>query len=195
MYLTNEALDKLVLAVKDGDKDSFGLIAAHFTPYIKGTISALNLAVSERDDIFQESSLALYNAVLSYNPTKGALFSTWAWICIRSEILSAARRLSRKKNRVNTESLSIDTTEQDETFLASLHGMVSSDPQDDIISAESYQSFLRQIEDILTRFEKQVFELYIAGYTYREISQSLGKPLKSVDNAVYRIKSKLKTLK
>lgn len=195
MYLPNETLDNLVLAVMDGDKDSFGLIAAHFTPYIKGTISALNLAVSERDDIFQDSSLALYNAVLSYDPSKGASFSTWAGICIRSEILSAARRLSRKKNRFHSESLSIDTGEQDDSLLVSIHGMTGSDPQDDIISAESYQSFLRQIEDILTRFEKQVFDLYIAGYTYREISHSLGKPPKSVDNAVYRIKRKLKTLK
>ncbi len=177
--------DKELDAVKNGDKTAFNGLAEKFLPLIKKeTSDAVSRSAELRDsfdEIKQEALMALYDAALTYDGDRGVTFGLYAKICIRNRIISYVRKavsqLKRaEKNRLIAEK-SVKKTDAPEELLLAL---------------EQNSELKRFLSDNLSSLEKKVFSLYLEKKSYAEIAKALGKEEKTVDNAIFRVKTKIK---
>jgi len=144
------------------------------------------------NDLIQEGMLGLNEAIISYRDDKDANFGTYAKLCIQRKIFSLVRNTRAYKNKILNESISIEDDEENfvDKFLAD-----NSNNPDDIVAENDYQqTILKKLNDNLTEFEKQVFELKKNDFNYKEIAEILEKDSKAIDNALQRIKNKLKNI-
>lgn len=180
-------IETLLQNVKNGKSLSFESLYQLYTPLIESTAYSFckrfSLASAEADDLKQEAAIALYNAVLAYEPSKNVSFGMYAKVCIRNRIISYIRYFHEKYSaepidelETHFEEISFDTPEQ---F---------------IINKESLCNLNRRIDGTLTDFEKSVFDLYVGNMSYSDMAKTLSKPIKSIDNAIHRIKAKLRKL-
>ena len=180
-------LDTLLANVKSGKPFSFNAIYALYTPLIESLTQKYGKQFSvsdvEFDDIKQEALIALYHAVLTYKPNEEVTFGMYAKICIRNKIISYIRCFLESDVPLPLEDREIDLDEPD-----------FNTPEQIIISKESLCSLNRRIDEALTDFEKSVFALYLGDMSYADMAKKLDKPTKSIDNAIHRIKAKLRKL-
>ncbi len=180
-------LETLLENVKSGKSLSFESVYALYTPLIESTALSFckrfSLADTEVDDLRQEAAIALYNAVLAYGPSSETTFGAYAKVCIRNRIISYIRYFHGKHapeavedSELHVEEISFDTPEQ--LF----------------INKESLCSLNQRIDGTLTDFERSVFDLYVGNMSYSDMAKTLSKPKKSIDNAIHRIKAKLRKL-
>lgn len=160
-------------------KDAVSEIISRYMKMVLKRANAFSGNSSDLEDLTQEGLLALIGAVESFDPEKGVAFSAYANVCVTNRIRSAAERLSR-----HNESGFDDCDLPDERH----------SPEDICLERESDSRMIKKIESVLAPMEIKVFELYFDGVSYREISERLGISEKSVDNAVFRIRKKLKAL-
>lgn len=172
-------LAKLIEDVKDGNHSAFSEICEDFTPLMRSQVLKLfGDAPSEYDDRLQDAALALYDATVSFDLTQDKVtFGLYAKICIRNRLVSIKRK--EKKNSKKAASY------------ASLENQVQETGRG--AARERLEDNEKVISE-LSSYEKSVLKLYLNGHSYREIGLALNKSEKSVDNALYRIKSKLKKL-
>lgn len=180
-------MNKLLWDVKNGVPLSFEAVYSLYAPLINSISEKYRvlyaLTEAELEDLRQESAIALYDAALSYNADRGVTFGLYAKICIKNRIVSCMRR--RHGTSVRTEPLDEAVTVPAETDLT---------PEKLIISKESLSDMRKRINISLTEFERSVFDLYLAAASYDDMAAALGKPKKSIDNALQRIKAKLRKL-
>jgi RNA polymerase sigma factor, sigma-70 family len=175
--LPDTARRELIMASRNGDGSSFEILCASFKPWIYKYIMSLNVPASERDDLFQEGLIGLLKAVRSYD-YESSSFSTYASVCIKRSIISALRKL----NRNSQFELSADPS----TVLP--QNLWGKSPELDIVEHERYASFVND----LSPFEKRTFRMYMCGASYSRMAEELSCSVKSIDNAITRIKAKLK---
>lgn len=179
-------INSLIGDVKNGKPLSFDSVYSLYYPLIQSAVAkcmkAYCISESEHDDLCQEASLALYKAALAYDTTKGVSFGLYAKICIQNRIISYIRSNSKKSDA--------DDTPYD--FYCDLPG--DGTPEQLIISEESLGELNSKIDSSLTDFERSVFRLYLEDLSYQDIACVLSRPKKSVDNAIGRIKAKLRKL-
>jgi RNA polymerase sigma factor, sigma-70 family len=143
---------------------------------------------ADEDDLRQEAVIALYKAAMTYESENGKVtFGLYAKICIRNKLTSILRKAEKSSETNIYESESFLKYDTDEKLPE-----LELDPEELFIAQESYKDLLDQISKILTYYEKRVFDMYVDGKTYREIALLLDRSEKSVDNAIYRIKAKLR---
>lgn len=190
-----DILSKHIVAVKNGDSDAFADIAEALKSRIYSLISSFSISANEREDVYQECLIALYDAVIAYDEAGSAGFTSYATVCLRNRIISSVRRLNRKKNLSMTNYIPLDSPGEDDGagYPADNIYPHTRDPEDQFLEKESYESLLSFADSVLSPLEKQIFDLYILGFSYHEISDALEKPVKAVDNAVYRIRTKLRS--
>jgi len=191
-----------VKKIKSGDREAFDNIARKYSPLIDSMYQRYYLIslkygyMIDEDDFKQEAAIALYNAAMTFENKKNVhdkeiTFGLYAKICIRNNLISLLRK---NKNKLQSEY--IPETEILEGFAVFNPKDIELNPEEQLIERESYELLIGQINRILTDYEKSVFELYVddngKGKTYKEIAVLLGRSEKSVDNAIYRIKAKLK---
>jgi RNA polymerase sigma factor, sigma-70 family len=147
--------------------------------------------LADEDDFKQEAVIALYKAAMTYESENDKVtFGLYAKICIRNRLCSVLRKAERlfNKNIYNSELyVSGDVYDIDESLPE-----VELGPEELVIAQENYKDLLDQISKVLTAYERSVFDMYVDGKTYREIALLLNRTEKSVDNAIYRIKAKLR---
>ena len=145
------------------------------------------------DDLFQEGMIAVFLAIPSYDGKSP--FMPFASTCVKTRLVSIIRGLHRKKNQPLNTAISLtapdDSSDDDKNSMMG----TSDGPEEQYISKERVKEILEIIETKLTPFEQQIFSLHIKGVPYVEIAEKTGKNVKSVDNAVQRIKVKLKNIK
>ncbi len=174
----------------EADDGEFEHTARRFDKVLRAIAGSFEgVPESEFDDLVQEGLIALYRAFCSYKPGMSR-FSTYAEVCIKRAMVSYLRSYNAKNHRV------ISLPEDDEMSadggaLASAAGSFGQDPESLYLSKESLQSLKRRALEQLSDYERCVFLLYLEGFESGEISQTLGKPQKSVDNALVRIRRKL----
>lgn len=140
----------------------------------------------ELNDLIQEGLIALNDAVNSFTEDKDACFYTYAKTCIERRIISTIISSQRQKHKILNESLSYDSLEDPAyNFLKD-----DNNPLDIVISSDEEMKIEERIKSKLTPFEMQVFDLMVAGFSYKEISDMLNKDIKSIDNAIQRIRNK-----
>jgi len=150
----------------------------------KKMISTYSLSPSELDDLMQEGTIALYTSAGAYDDSRKVTFGLYAKICIKNRLISYIK--SRHKSRDANYDVSLDDLLNEESDAIT--------PEQTVIDKESVESFKSKIDSLLSPFERSVFWLYISGISYSDIANALGKTVKSVDNAIRRIKVKLREI-
>ena len=180
-------LDILLENVKSGKPFSFNAIYSLYTPLIESLAKKYGKQFSvsdvEMDDLKQEALIALYHAVLSYVPNENVTFGVYAKTCMHNKIISYIRCFLENDVPLSLDERENETEESD-----------FNTPEQIVISKESLCALNRRIDEALTDFEKSVFTLYIADMSYADMAEKLCKPTKSIDNAIHRIKAKLRKL-
>lgn len=179
---------KLIEDIKNGVPLSFNSVYSVYYPLITSLAEkyrvSFSLSESEADDLRQEAAIALYDAALSFSADRGVTFGLYAKICIKNRLVSYIRGSTGKS--IRAESL-------EETDEASLL-WDDNTPEQIIVDRESVSDVKNSIISYLTPLERSVFDLYLAGASYKDISAAIGISEKSTDNAIQRIKAKLKRL-
>lgn len=154
--------------------------------------SELFLPGAEHEDLIQEGTIGLLYAIRTFEPESNTAFVTYAYRCIENRLLSAVRSAVRQKNRAMNESVSLNAI-MDTSFADSFaYDNINSDPELLVMSKENLAEIEKQISSMLSDNDNTVLRLYLEGHSYREIAAQLGKDIKFTDNAVQRIRKKLR---
>ncbi len=177
----NTAEYELILAARNNDELAFEQLYKAYLPLIFGCVSSFQIPASEKDDLVQEGVIGFLKAVRTYD-NRSSSFPTYASLCVKRSVISALRKYSRENRLISTSELPEDkgTLVTPETQL--------------LDREEDRQHYLQFIKD-LSEFERQTLTLYISGMTYASMAEKLSCPVKSVDNAITRIKRKIKNAK
>ena len=191
--------EELVLLSVNGDTDAEEIIFHRYKNYVKSKARTYYLIGADNDDIVQEGMIGLYKAVRDFNPDKNITFKTFADVCITRQILTAIRTANRNKHTPLNASISMNAPVFDDTsgttFLSIIQESSISNPEELYIIDESLKEIKNDISKKLSGFENHVLELYLDGLSYVEISEKINKSIKSIDNALQRIKKKLMDIK
>lgn len=182
---------ELVRLAKEGDPTAFTLLSEQFMPVLHGRAGRYsNIVGVDTEDFVQEGMLALYRAVMGFDPETGIQFRTYAITCIHNSMASAIK--THMKNVAQRGGVHFDETDEQKLHQqTTLHvdGMLV---EDIYIQMETNSFRMRQIEDLLSEFERHVLKLYLSGQSYQQIARVLSVTTKSVDNALQRVRRKLR---
>ncbi len=179
--------EELVALYKQGVQDAFGELSVRYIVVIRNRSAGLYNMGVEAEDLFQEGLIALHTAVTTYREDDGASFCTYASKCIRNRLISAVRKVNNNKNRINNIAVSLDCQSDNQCD-------PMTDPERVLMADEEVRELLELAHDNLSDMEMRVLALYIDGKSYDEISGELGIPVKSCDNAMQRVRKKLREL-
>lgn len=185
---SDEALCGLVAA---GDNNAEECLATRYSRLVRICARPYFLAGGDSEDLLQEGMIGLLSAIRSYAPEREVGFQTYAEVCIRNRLRSAVRTAEREKYEPLNSSVSLEAPLYDEIRRShpDRHPLAES-PEEMLIGREEWKGRLVTLKASLSGFERTVLEWYLDGLSYAEIAARTGKPLKSVDNAVQRIRRK-----
>jgi len=188
-------LSALLARIRQGDENAFDILCQQYRNLIDGTVrrflpsfeqdGGAEAELYTREDLRQYATIALYRASTTYDPAdKGekVSFGLYAKICVQNALISQLRKQKTEKRRREAARQSGGADKRHE------------DPLQQIVSGEDVDELMARIGGILSGYEKRIFEAYITGKSIGEIAERLGKDKKSVSNAVYRMKAKVKGL-
>lgn len=179
---------QLIRLVQKNEAYAFAELSSRYLWLIRSKAAQFEgPAAPEREDLLQEGFLGLYVAAVSYEETGGASFRTYAGVCAYNRMADAARRHGSAKNRMLNESLSLDS--ETAAGFAAENG-----PEDILELQEHFQGLLQRANVVLSPLERKALSLYLSGCKRSEIPARSGMTLKAFDNALYRVRKKLKTL-
>jgi RNA polymerase sporulation-specific sigma factor len=179
--------EELAVLAANGDDEAMALLIAAVTPIAKAKASKLANARISDEDLAQEGMLGFLDAVKTYDASKGSSFKTYAEVCINNRIVSAVRTSFNNKNVALSSALPYEPEKVDEADS-------DADPAN-IVSEKEDSEHLRDIlSQGLSDFEKQVVDLRLMDLSYSQIAEKLGCSEKAVDNALQRIRKKMRTL-
>lgn len=186
---------ELLSYAKEKNEDAIHILYQKYEPLILSRArkfdSSLNSIGLDRNDLIQEGRLGFLNAIDLYDPNQETLFYTYAKASIEKRMLSAITAGKRQKHRILNESLSLEG-EDDSFSLIDILSNEGDNPEHKLLSIEATNQLLLKMHSRLTTLEGQVFELKLNGFSYREIASILDREPKNIDNALQRIRSKLK---
>ncbi|TCL58942.1 RNA polymerase sigma-30 (SigH) subunit [Kineothrix alysoides] len=192
--------EELILRLRDGEENITDYIMDKYKNLVKSKAKSMYILGADSDDLIQEGMIGLFKAIRDYDSGRDASFFTFADLCISRQIYTAVQASGRQKHSpLNTYiSLYSSVTSKDEPgseeaeLLSVLASKAELSPEEMVIDKENVENLEKTIERELSTFEKQVLDLYITGMSYVQIAKVLGKDEKSTDNALQRIKSKLR---
>lgn len=176
-----------------GDRAAEECLVTRYNRLVRVCARPYFLAGGDSEDLIQEGMIGLISAIRGFQPDKEAGFRTYAEVCIRNRIRSAARAAARGKHAPLNQSVSLGTSffDQDaDNYGCGLRQQCLESPEDVFIDREESETRMKAVREQLSGFEKTVLALYLNGFSYGEIAAQVDKPVKSVDNAVQRIRRK-----
>ena len=168
--------ESLILLCRENDEKAVTELIARFAPSVRKR--AASFAGSLKDDLAQEGFLALLDAVRKFTPDRGASFGTFAQLCIRNRMINVYKSVSTDYEELPED---LDRADTDENI-----------PENIVVQKAGLDELYKTIADTLSNRENDVFMLYISGIPYQEIADRLGMSRKAVDNAVQRMRKKLR---
>lgn len=188
--LTDTELQALAV---QGDSSAENELAIRYRRLVRVCSRPYFLAGGDSEDLIQEGMMGLLSAVREYNPSVGTPFRSYAEVCVKRRLQSAVKSASRLKHAFLNDGVSLDEilSEESQNLTAYSVETFSRSPEEQVLARESKNDFISAYSQYLSRFEILVLGYYLDGFSYSEIADKCGKPQKSVDNAVQRIRSKL----
>lgn len=180
--LSDKTDDALVADVREGDEKAFNELIHRYTPTVSSLSHSYFSDALTPDDWFQEGMLGLFFAVFSFREDSGATFASFASVCVRNRLNSAWKNANSKKNEPLNRSLSLDDS----------HVPAVSSAEEAYIESEQSRFLTEDFLQELSPAEQRVFRCYLSGYSYAETADKLDISEKAVDNALCRVKAKLK---
>ena len=190
--------EELILRLRDGEAPITDYIMDKYKNLVRSKAGSMYILGADRDDLIQEGMIGLFKAIRDYDTGRDASFFTFADLCISRQMYTAVQAAGRQKHAPLNSYISLyaDMSEkgdgEDMELIQSLMSLSDKNPEDLLIDKENVEGLEKLIERELSNFEKQVLDLYITGMKYTQIAKVLGKDEKSTDNALQRIKTKLK---
>ena len=187
--------EELIGLLREGRRDITDYIMEKYKGMVKAKARSMFLLGGDSDDLIQEGMIGLFKAVRDYDSGRDASFSTFAELCVSRQMYTAVQASTRKKHMPLNTYISLYGA-QGEVEEAELMNAIPADseksPEELFIDRENVEVLERTIEKELSAFEKQVLDLYITGMRTAQIARVLGRDAKSTDNALSRIRSKLR---
>ena len=192
--------EELVSGYQNGDNYAADFLVCKYKNFVRMHARPYFLVGADSDDLMQEAMIGLYKAIRDYKSEKGVVFMTFASLCIERQIITAVTAYNRQKNSPLNTYISLDTPVVDESGDETvLSDVISSEeglnPEEIFIAGEQTKQFLIKLTENLSKLERQIFELYIKGFSYAEIASRLNKTSKAVDNAIQRIRAKINLIR
>ncbi|KXZ38964.1 RNA polymerase sporulation-specific sigma factor [Alkalithermobacter thermoalcaliphilus JW-YL-7 = DSM 7308] len=188
-------VEEIVLRAQNGDQRSLDYLMNKYKNFVRSKAKAYFLVGADKEDIMQEGMIGLYKAIRDYNEEKTSSFKTFAELCITRQIITAIKAATRQKHIPLNSYVSLNKPiydeESDRTLLDIITGSIVSDPEELLISREEIKNIESKINEILSSLELEVLGLYLKGKSYQEIACKLNRHVKSIDNALQRVKRKL----
>lgn len=191
-HLTDE---ELIEQVHLGNTDALDFLISKYRLFVKAKARSYFLIGADKEDIIQEGMIGLYKAIRDFKEDKLASFRAFAELCITRQIITAIKTATRQKHIPLNSYVSLDKPIYDEeserTLMDVITSPVSDDPEYLMINSEDYNYLEQKMSEVLSELEQQVLVRYLEGQSYNEISEELDRHVKSIDNALQRVKRKL----
>ena len=193
----NMSDDELLELINKKDTDALDFLICKYKDLVNSKVNKYFIIGAEKEDIVQEGLIGLYKAIKDYKPDKQHSFKSFANLCIERQLITAIKSSNRQKHMPLNSYLSLNMTafenedgNNDTQIVDVLENTVIEDPLDTITKKEYFSSVENVIDSSLSDFEKKVLNRYVQGESYVKIAERLDAPVKSVDNAIQRIRKK-----
>ncbi|MBQ4423497.1 MAG: RNA polymerase sporulation sigma factor SigH [Clostridia bacterium] len=191
--------EQLIEGIRAGDREAERILYERYKQFVRSRAHSYFLIGADHEDLVQEGMLGLYKAVCEYDAGKAASFKSFAEVCVTRQILSAIKNATRKKHTPLNNYISLNRSPVEAngefTLLDTVRSLRVADPEEVIIGRENFDRLVVYLEQVLSPMERRVLGLYLDGYSYPQIAAAIEKPLKSVDNAMQRVKHKLEAFR
>lgn len=175
--------EELILRLRAGENSIEEYLLEKYKPFVKSRSRVLFLVGGDREDLIQEGMIGLFKAIRDFDPQKGVPFTAFAKLCVERQLYTAIEAAGRLKNAPLNAYISLSEEAEHLTD----RGI-----EEEVIEKANFLQLYRKVRTFLSPMEKNVLELYLEGRDYTEIARMIGKPDKSVDNTLQRIKAKIK---
>ncbi len=190
-----KADEEIVVEAKKGNGTALEFLINKYKNFVKAKARSYFLIGADREDIIQEGMIGLYKAIRDFKGHKLSSFRAFAELCITRQIITAIKTATRQKHIPLNSYVSLNKPiydeDSDRTLLDVLSGTKVTDPEELMINREEYKDIEFKIGEILSELERRVLMLYLEGKSYQEIAAELERHVKSIDNALQRVKRKL----
>ncbi len=187
--------EDLVATAKGGDNLAMEFLLNKYKNFVRIKAKSYFLIGADREDIIQEGMIGLYKAVRDFKADKLSSFRAFAELCITRQIITAIKTATRQKHIPLNQYISLNKPIYDEdserTLLDVMASQKMSDPEELVINQEVSQDIKERIQENLSELESQVLLSYLEGKSYQEMARDLGRHVKSIDNALQRVKRKI----
>lgn len=187
--------EEVVELARAGNEVAIEYLINKYKNFVRAKARSYFLIGADREDIIQEGMIGLYKAIRDFRVEKLASFRAFAELCITRQIITAIKTATRQKHIPLNSYVSLNKPiydeDSDRTLLDILSGTKVSDPEELVISQEEFNAIEKKMGEFLSDLEWQVLNFYLEGKSYQEIADQLDRHVKSIDNALQRVKRKL----
>ena len=187
--------EEIVVEAKNGNSRAQEYVISKYESFVKVKSKSYFLIGADKEDIYQEGMIGLYKAIRDFNYEKSTTFRGFAELCITRQIITAIKTATRQKHIPLNTYVSLNKPiydeDSDRTLLDVLSGSKISDPEELVINREEFVDIEQKMGEILSELEWKVLMAYLDGKSYQEIAVELERHVKSIDNALQRVKRKL----
>ena len=187
--------EEIVEFARDGSHIALEFLINKYKNFVRAKARSYFLIGADREDIIQEGMIGLYKAIRDYRSDKLSSFRAFAELCITRQIITAIKTATRQKHIPLNSYVSLNKPiyedDSDRTLLDVISGTKVSDPEELVINREEFGDIEEKMGEILSELEWRVLMAYLDGKSYQEIAVSLSRHVKSIDNALQRVKRKL----
>ena len=187
--------EEIALLARDGDEAALEVLLNKYKNFVRSKARSYFLIGADHEDIVQEGMIGLFKAVRDFREDKLASFRAFAELCVTRQIITAIKTATRQKHIPLNSYVSLNRPiydeESDRTLMDVLSEVQMAGPEELLISQEDYSSVESRISEVLSDLEMEVLNSYLEGKSYQEIAEDLGRHVKSIDNALQRVKRKL----
>ena len=187
--------EQIIEQVKEGDEQALTFLLDKYKDLVNSKIGKYFIIGAENEDIIQEGLIGLYKAIKGFDASKQSSFRTFANICVERQLITAIKNSNRQKHMPLNSYLSLNTSAYDNEddsieLIEKFQVDTIEDPLETIMKKEHFEEIQNTMHESLSKFEEQVLERYIQGESYELIAKRLDAPVKSIDNAIQRIRKK-----
>ena len=190
-----EVDEQLLLQIREGNNAALEQLINKYKNFVRSKAKTYFLVGADKEDIVQEGMIGLFKAIRDFKDDKMVSFKSFAEICVTRQIITAIKTATRQKHMPLNSYISLNKPvfedDGERTLMETINHDTVSDPEMLFISKEELARIEGKINEVLSSFELEVLYLYLPGKSYHDIAESLNKEVKSVDNALQRIKKKV----